>query len=120
MGKKLADLFLRNYKKADYVIQQKSKLILAISFIIIVVFFILIVTNAVRNNATVEVMSPLISGLLFMGIALYLLSSGRFSLSAHLVLCICLVTAWAALFFDIIPKASLSWTRLSISSVSWC
>ena len=101
MGKKLADFFLKYYKKADYIGQQKSKLILAITFVIIAVFFVLIVTNIARNNASVEVLSPLISGLLFLGIALYLLSSGRFSLAAHMVLCICLVTVWSALFFDI-------------------
>ncbi len=101
---KLADYFLRRYKNAGYVIQQKSRLILAISFIIIIFLCILIISQNVRNNATVEVISPLVSGLLFMGIALFLLKSGRFSLSAHLVLCICLASAWASIFFEIAPE----------------
>ena len=105
MGKNLNDYFLKHYKKSDYVIQQKSRLILAISFVIIIVFCILIVTNTVRNNASVEIISPLVSGLLFMGIAVYLLKSGRFSLSAHLVLCVCLLSVWASIFFDINTEA---------------
>jgi len=101
MGKKLADLFLRKYKNADYVLQQKSKLILAVTFVILAVFIVLIVTNIARNNASVEVLSPLVTGLILMFIALYLLRTGRFSLSAHMVLCICLAAVWGALFFDI-------------------
>ncbi|MBP7736855.1 MAG: response regulator [Spirochaetes bacterium] len=98
---KVSDYFLRQYKQADYVIQQKSRLILRVSFVIIAFIFIIIFTNTLRNNASVEVISPLVSGILFMGISVYLLKSGRFSLSAHLVLCICLISVWASMFFDI-------------------
>lgn len=101
MWNKLSDYFLRQYKQADYVIQQKSRLILRVSFVIIALFFIIIITNTIRNNASVEVISPLVSGILFMGMAVFLLKSGRFSLSAHLVLCICLISVWASMFFDI-------------------
>ena len=100
MGRYLADFFLRSYKNADYVIRQKSKLIMAISFVIIIIIITLIITNVLRGNASPEVISPLVSGLTVMGIALYLLRSGRFSLSAHLVLCVCLASVWATLYID--------------------
>ncbi len=101
MWNKLSNYFLRQYKQADYVIQQKSKLILRISFVIIAFFFVIIITNTIRNNASVEVISPLIAGVIFMGVAIYLLKAGRFSLSAHLVLCICLLSVWTSIFFEI-------------------
>lgn len=101
MGKKLADLFLKKYRTADYVLQQKSKLILAVTFVIIAAFIVLIAANIARDNASVEVLSPLVSGLVFLGIALFLLSRGMFSLSAHMILCICLAAVWGSLFFDI-------------------
>ncbi|HOT45105.1 MAG TPA: response regulator [Spirochaetota bacterium] len=107
MGKKLADLFLGKYRNADYVLQQKSKLILSVSFVIIAVFIVLILTNIVRNNTSAEVLSPLVSGLIFLFAALYLLRSGRFTLSAHLVLCICLAAVWGALFFDINTESAI-------------
>jgi signal transduction histidine kinase/CheY-like chemotaxis protein len=101
MLNKAADYFLRQYKQADYVIQQKSRLILRVSFVIIAFIFIIIITNTMRNNASIEIISPLFSGILFMGIAIYLLKAGKFSISAHLVLCICLISVWATMFFDI-------------------
>lgn len=101
MWNKISASFLERYRDSDFILTQKSKTVLAISLVIILMFLVLIVSNIVRNNASVQVITPLATGIIIMITAILLLRAGYFQIAAHTALCVCLSCVWFTLFFDI-------------------
>lgn len=100
MWNKINRFFLKKYENTDFVLQQKSRVILTIGFLIMLFMLILIITNLARGDNSISVIGPLATGFILNFIAILLLRAGRFSISAHLVLCITLLGAWTTLFFN--------------------
>lgn len=101
MWNKISASFLERYRDSDFILKQKSKTVLAISLVIILMFLVLIVSNIARNNASVQVITPLAAGIVIIITAILLLRTGYFHIAAHTALCVCLSCVWLTLFFDI-------------------
>jgi serine phosphatase RsbU (regulator of sigma subunit) len=94
------DYFLGAYKDANYVLQQKSKIILVISLIIICCTPIIMAMNIVTEGLVFELVFPLIVVLVVTLVAVFFLKAGKFSVAAPITLIITLLATWAILFFD--------------------
>ncbi|HOO72802.1 MAG TPA: methyl-accepting chemotaxis protein [Spirochaetota bacterium] len=100
MLKSITTFFLARYETTNYLILQKAKILLSISFISVLLITVMIIAGIAQNNAAPEIMMPLFIGCVVIIAALLLLRRGRFSLAAHAIFNVLLLTVWLTLFLE--------------------
>jgi methyl-accepting chemotaxis protein len=96
----ITNFFLGVYHEENYVLQQKSRIILAICIIVICFIPAIITMNLVTGQVDIALMAPLVVALGLAILALFFLRSGRYAIAAHMILAVTLAAGWATLFLD--------------------
>jgi methyl-accepting chemotaxis protein len=96
----LTGYFLKAYQDRDYVLQEKSKVILAISIILLILVPIIIVMNIVTGQTSAEFIVPLVITMAVIMASIFFLRTGRYSIAAHSILIVTLLAAWSTLYLD--------------------
>ncbi|MBP7736570.1 MAG: PAS domain S-box protein [Spirochaetes bacterium] len=99
--KSIIRYFLYKYEDKDFILQQKSKVMLTICGIILVFVIPVYLFFAVNFNWSVYSKIPIVFHGSALIIILFILRSGRFFAAAHLFLIITLITLWSYLFLDL-------------------
>ncbi|MBN1498136.1 MAG: hypothetical protein JXA07_15290 [Spirochaetes bacterium] len=97
---RFARYFLKEYEDGDYVIQQKSRIVLVIGVILLCFVPIILVMNVFTGQVAFELIFPLVMAMIVIFIALIFLRKGSYSIAAHTIMITTLIAAWSTLFFD--------------------
>ncbi len=97
---KLSNYFLGAYKDSNYVLQQKSRIILFICLLVLFLIPVIIVMNIVIGQVDIQMIGPLVVAMILVLTAIYFLRAGKYGIAAHMVLIITLAAVWASMFGD--------------------
>ena len=96
----LKRIFLQRFANSDYILQQKSRVLLAILLSLFVIIPFLIITTRYRGHDSLLFQAPLIAGLFLLIIILAILRSGHYKIAAHMLTISLLVLVWLILLLD--------------------
>ncbi|PKL38378.1 MAG: hypothetical protein CVV44_10855 [Spirochaetae bacterium HGW-Spirochaetae-1] len=99
---KISQFFLARYLESDFIIQIKSKVILALAFLVMgFEFLVLILVSLIRKgDVPLSLVMPLIMAILLTSIVFFSLRKGKILIAANLIIIICLFSVWMTIFFD--------------------
>jgi len=94
------DRLLRRYDAADFMLQQKARVLFGICLTILCLIPPLIFYIALYAQQSPKVWGPAAAAFILIALAVWLLIKGRYIVSSHMVLLTCLVAVWLATFLD--------------------
>lgn len=97
---RLFDFFLARYNNADYLLQQKAKVLLVLIFVGMISLLLLLIINIQGGRIDMGFTIPLIAGIIYFLIVTMLLRRGYYSFSSHSFLVISMAVLWASIFFE--------------------
>ncbi|HRZ28034.1 MAG TPA: hypothetical protein P5295_14615, partial [Spirochaetota bacterium] len=97
---RLLTFFLHRYSDKGYLLIQKTRILLVIAFISLIITTVMALANVAEGNAAPEIILPLLIGSIVIIIGLSLLRRGHFSLAAHSIFIVLLLTVWLTLFLE--------------------
>ncbi len=100
MFSKLSNYFLGVYDNESYILKQKSRIILTISFIVFCIVPVVLIMNLTTGQAAMELNAPLFLVMTVVIAAIIFLKKGRYGIAAHMIMIVCLLAIWATLFLD--------------------
>ena len=124
------DRLLRRYDAADFVLQQKARVLFGICLTILCLIPPLILYIAFYAQQSAKVWSPAVAAFILIALAIGLLINGHYTVSSHMVLLTCLIAVWLATFSDsggpvmrldtiVLILAVLTMTPLIIIEYKW-
>ncbi|MBN2158038.1 MAG: SpoIIE family protein phosphatase [Spirochaetes bacterium] len=93
------DYFLGVYKDANYVLQQKARIIFILLIIIFLCIPAIIIMDLAAGQASAQMLITVLVTLAIVTGAIFFLKSGKFAIASHTALIIPLLATWAVLFF---------------------
>ncbi len=105
---KLSLHLLKTYETKDFVIHLKAKFILYLCITLLIILPTIIIYTIILNWMTpstrlidsLNIILPVVAAFFVIACTLYLLTKGHFSISSHLIICICFMTSWVIMFVD--------------------
>ena len=94
------DRLLRRYDAADFMLQQKARVLFGICLTILCLIPPLIFYIALYAQQSPKVWGPAAAAFILIALAVWLLIKGRYIVSSHMVLLTCLIAVWLATFLD--------------------
>ncbi len=91
---------LARYSCQHYMIQQKAKILLAVSAAVLLCFIIILFQYIITGNTGAERIIPVSGGIFCQLICLYLLFRGRLTVAAHATLVIVNAAIWATIYLE--------------------
>jgi len=96
----ILDYFLRRYDNADFLLQQKAKILLVLIFVGIISLVFLLLINIQGGRKELGFTLPLIAGIIYFIVVAMLLRRGYYKFSSHSFLVISMTVLWASIFFE--------------------
>lgn len=100
MKKRLSDLLFHKYDNANYVLQQKARVVFTICFAAVFVAVYMVFINLfVTNVPFIETLPPIIVGFLLLFYC-WLITKGVYAIAAHLMLISIFICIWVVMYIS--------------------
>ncbi len=97
---RIFDYFLKRYINTDYLLLQKARILLVLSFLGMLSIFAMLAVNISGGRRDLGFTLPLLAGLVYMVFVMLLLKRGFYRFSSHSFLVISMIVLWASIFFE--------------------
>lgn len=99
MGR-IIDYFLGRYRNSEYLLQQKAKILLGLTFVGVMILFSLLVINVMGGRIDWGFTLPIIGGIPLLLLVVVLLRRGYYKIASHSFIVLMMLTNWASIFFE--------------------
>ncbi|MCP4137293.1 MAG: hypothetical protein GY754_40370 [bacterium] len=100
MFSKLKIFFLGAYSESDFILQQKSKLLLILVLASMTLMPVSAVVEIISGQITSETLLPIAIAMLISPVILIVLKKGHYSTASHMMLVLMLMAVWSIILFD--------------------
>lgn len=100
MFKKFINYMLNHYQSSDYILQQKSKIVLSMTTSLQIIIPLAVIIYTVTERINIIIFSSLLLLFIIIFIVQFLLKNGYYLTSAHLFLISLLLIVWGIIYLD--------------------